>query len=147
MNKHQKVAVSAFIHRDGKVLVVKRSDNDTFLPSYWELVGGKIEWGENPHDGLVREVREEAGIDVITRWPYHVWDYVTEADQRHLVEVVFVCDMTAAPKVTLSAEHQEFRWVSENDLPALNPMTDAMRAVIAKGFRECSVKIRTNTRC
>jgi len=56
------VGVSALIVRDGKVLLVRRG-KEPFL-GYWSLPGGGVEAGETPEEAVMREVREETGLDV-----------------------------------------------------------------------------------
>ncbi len=62
--KHIVVPI-AFILQDGKIFLNKR--NDPGSPSVhgkWEFPGGGVEWGEQLHENLIREVKEEAGYDV-----------------------------------------------------------------------------------
>jgi 8-oxo-dGTP diphosphatase len=60
------VVAAAVIERDGRILLTRRPSG-THLEGRWEFVGGKVEDGESPEDALVRECREEAGIDVRVR--------------------------------------------------------------------------------
>ena len=64
MQKYQRVATSAFIYKDGKALIAQRAVDELFLANHWENVGGSLEWGEHPTDGLLREVLEESGLHV-----------------------------------------------------------------------------------
>jgi 8-oxo-dGTP pyrophosphatase MutT (NUDIX family) len=65
--------------RDGRVLLGHRSADRKWFPDVWDLVGGHIEVGETPTAALVRELREELGIDV-TEPPADEWARVTTTD-------------------------------------------------------------------
>ncbi len=53
----------AIIERDGKVLAAQRSETMS-MPLKWEFPGGKLEDGEDPAVCLIREIREELGVEV-----------------------------------------------------------------------------------
>ena len=65
------VEVSAAVLQkpDGAFLLAQRPV-DKIWAGYWEFPGGKIEPGESPHHALVRELREELGIEVETAYPW-----------------------------------------------------------------------------
>ncbi len=52
--------VVGILKKDGKVLIVKRKKDDG---STWAFPGGKVEDGESIYDAVVREIREECGIE------------------------------------------------------------------------------------
>jgi ADP-ribose pyrophosphatase YjhB (NUDIX family) len=54
------LATLVYCVRDGKVLLLKRKKPP--YPGYWVAPGGKIELGESPHEGALRELREETGL-------------------------------------------------------------------------------------
>ncbi|WP_170973591.1 pyrimidine (deoxy)nucleoside triphosphate diphosphatase [Citrobacter sp. wls710] len=56
--------VAAIIERDGKILLAQRSP-DADQPGMWEFAGGKVEAGESQPEALIRELREELGIDAV----------------------------------------------------------------------------------
>ncbi len=55
--------ICALIEEGGRVLVAQRAATQS-LPLKWEFPGGKIEPGETQTDALVREIREELGIEI-----------------------------------------------------------------------------------
>ena len=65
----QKVVVAGVVMKDGKVLVLQRHANEDTRPNLWELPGGKREESESSVDALIREVKEESGLDVVEGVP------------------------------------------------------------------------------
>lgn len=73
--------VAAYIERDGRVLLDRRRKG-SHLADHWEFPGGKCEPGETDQQALVRELREELGVDATVdpsiiaevRHPYETFD-------------------------------------------------------------------------
>jgi 8-oxo-dGTP pyrophosphatase MutT (NUDIX family) len=106
------VAVKAVIqNKDGKFLIVREGER-------WQAVGGRLDKGEKLEDGLRRETQEETGItDLEIGRVIHVdeWFAKPEGELKHIVALFFSCK--ASPdKITLSDEHQEYAWVSPDEL-------------------------------
>ncbi|MEM7436992.1 MAG: (deoxy)nucleoside triphosphate pyrophosphohydrolase [Myxococcota bacterium] len=57
------VVAAAVVVHEGQVLLTKRLD-EQHLGGMWEFPGGKLESDESPEEALVRECREECGIDI-----------------------------------------------------------------------------------
>lgn len=55
-----RITTAAIVVRDDKVLLVRRSVGA--IAGLWEFPGGKVDEGETPEEGLVRELREELGV-------------------------------------------------------------------------------------
>ncbi len=68
-NKYIEVSAAVLQRPDGSFLLAQRPP-DKIWAGYWEFPGGKVESGETPHHALVRELREELGIDVQTAYPW-----------------------------------------------------------------------------
>ena len=58
------VVACALLDADGRVLIAQRPAGKT-LEGLWEFPGGKVEPGERPEMTLIRELKEELGIDVL----------------------------------------------------------------------------------
>ena len=52
------------VNTEGKALLQLRGQNDFLYPNYWTLPGGRVEKGESPELAIVREVKEELGLDL-----------------------------------------------------------------------------------
>ena len=81
--KITQVAAAVLLRDDGSYLLGQRAA-DTFYPGYWEFPGGKVEAGESPRDALVRELREELGIEVVEAYPWIVREHQYEHAQVKL---------------------------------------------------------------
>jgi len=71
MSKNKIVEVSAAVlqRTDGSFLLAQRPEGKIWA-GYWEFPGGKVEAGESARAALVRELREELGIEVETAYPW-----------------------------------------------------------------------------
>ena len=106
------VAVKAVIqNKHGKFLILREGNR-------WQAVGGRLEKGEKLEDGLLRETQEETGImNLEVGKVIHVdeWFAKPEGELKHIVALFFMCK--ADPEeIMLSEEHQEYAWVSPNEL-------------------------------
>ncbi len=88
---NQRILVSAFMHQDDKALLLKRGKTG-FLANHWEMPGGKLEFGEDPVCSILRETKEEAGLEGKVICPYHSWHTIGEykGEQTHFVEIDFI---------------------------------------------------------
>ena len=95
-------------------LLLKRSKNKVY-PKIWQCVTGKINLNETPIEAALREVNEETKLSPISLWSI---DYVNQYydpnnNSMNLIPVFgMLVDQT---KITLSEEHQEYKWLSFND--------------------------------
>ena len=115
--------VTAVVIRDRQVLLVKRADNQAWTP-----VTGIVEPGENPADCAVREVLEEAGIDVVARrlaW-LHVTRPIVHANGDHAqyLDHVFRMDWVGGEPFPADDESLDVRWF---DLAEAPPVSADMR--------------------
>ncbi len=133
--KYNNISVSAFILLDGKALIAKRADNDSFLPGYWEQVGGKADPGETQEQALVREVKEEAGLVIEPIRLYNEYEF-THREKGLMCEYAYICKVVGDATVLLSEEHTDFKWITLEELKEMQPISDYMREVIQKGFAE-----------
>lgn len=82
------VAAAVLQRADGAYLLAQRPA-DKIWAGYWEFPGGKVEPGETARDALVRELREELGIEVITAYPWvtRVFTYPHATVRLHFFRV------------------------------------------------------------
>ncbi|WP_420560228.1 NUDIX domain-containing protein [Tepidicaulis sp.] len=109
------IAVKAHIWRAGKLLILKRQENDEEYGGYWDIPGGRLLPGEDARQGLTREVREETGLAPQKIRPLTVWDY--EAGGTKVVGLSFLA-RTEEERVRLSAEHSAYAWMAPEEMSA-----------------------------
>jgi 8-oxo-dGTP pyrophosphatase MutT (NUDIX family) len=101
--------------RDGwRVLVLQRAP-DTRCPTAWETVHGHIETGEEPEDAAIRELREEAGLEVSRLYNVTVQPFYLHRTHTVQLAVVFAAFVDEPAAITLGTEHQRAEWLSVDD--------------------------------
>lgn len=126
------VAACALIDADGRVLLAERPAGKS-LAGHWEFPGGKVEPGETPEAALIRELREELGIDVSASClaPFTFASHAY-AD-FHLLMPLFVCRVWRGAVRPL--EGQNLRWVRPAKLQELPlPPADKPLAAMLRDF-------------
>ena len=127
------VGQKAFIEKDGKVLVLFDPKAGLDFP------GGKIQVGEakvgNPESliySLQREVREETSLEIEVFEPFTVWYHEFSHDHRNAGKVVYLVGFRCkyvSGDVTLSSEHNTFKWVDKNDFASVDDGSDYFGAL------------------
>ena len=115
------VAAAALVDADNRVLIARRPQG-TSMAGLWEFPGGKVHDNETPEAALVRELREELGIDVCLEClaPFTFASHAYE--KFHLLMPLYLC-RTWEGEIT-PREGQEIKWVRAIRL-ADNPMPPA----------------------
>lgn len=107
------VVAAAVIERDGAFLVTRRPQG-VHLEGYWEFPGGKCEPGESYGACLIRELREELGVDVVVGAEMHA---TVHAYPDRQVELHFLqCELCGDPA---PEQGQAMQWVRRHELAAL----------------------------
>ena len=84
------VSAVALIDRDGRVLLAKRPKGKP-MSDLWEFPGGKVEPLETPENALIRELKEEIGIDTWSSCLAPLTFASHSYEDFHLLMPVFIC--------------------------------------------------------
>jgi 8-oxo-dGTP diphosphatase len=130
--EHPLVGVGGFIHKDGKVLLIKRK----FEPNKgkWSLPGGLLEVGEDPEEAAKREVREEVGLGVVVEGLLQVANEVIRDDSARIKYHFVLIDYLMRPvgdQITLNEESEAFGWFEPSAVDRLDT-TKNTRLIVGK---------------
>ena len=105
------LVTAAVVEHRGRILLARRRENAPY-PLLWEFPGGKVEPGEDPHDCIVREMREELAIEVKVEGIYDVVYY--RYPERTVLVLAYRCRWLSGEIVDL--EVHEHCWVGPEEL-------------------------------
>lgn len=143
-----RVAIAVIVH-SGRVLVGRRPAG-VRLAGYWEFPGGKLEPEETPSQCVVREVREECGLEVRTN---RALPAILRVDHDMTIELLpFLChpegsDKAHPPQVRATGTTQ-LQWVSIDRLREYHfpPANAQLIEEIERLFPECSDRGKSRQR-
>ncbi|WP_138935770.1 (deoxy)nucleoside triphosphate pyrophosphohydrolase [Roseovarius arcticus] len=107
------VSAVALIDVDGRVLLAQRPKGKS-MAGLWEFPGGKVEAGETPEAALIRELREELGIDTWSSCLAPLTFASHSYDDFHLLMPLFACRKWDG--IVQGREGQALKWVRAGDL-------------------------------
>lgn len=125
------VRVTGILIEDEKLLLVNQKVNDS---RNWSLPGGKLEQGETLEGGLIREMKEETGLDI------------------EVVKLLYICDVSASKNTLLHISFLLKRVDGEIKMPTndleTNPILDVkfvpVNALSEYGFTEKFIDLEKN---
>ncbi len=127
---HQRIAVYGLIFNSSQeFLILKRSENDSH-PRLWEMPGGALEYGEQPLDGTLREIKEETNLDAKILYPLSVLSgFSKKTPNIQVIRIAFLCHVTNPELVKLSNEHTEYQWISLSETTP-SPLSEFLQKTI-----------------
>lgn len=120
-------------NNEGKVLILKQSDTTISGGNRYHPPGGILELGESIEECLVREIKEEIGVDSFTTGLYDVgeWQAKRDDDIMQFVGIFYLCSLKADDFSMQQEEVSELHWVGLDDIDSINIM-EPSKAIIKK---------------
>lgn len=126
MEFKQITAVCALIvNENGMILIAQRHEPERpEMHGKWELVGGGIEFGEHPETTIIREVREEIGVNikVLKLFPkiFIATAKSTSGENYHVTMITYECKITSGQPKPSDPEISNVRYVPPSEIKNMN---------------------------
>ncbi|MCX5477378.1 8-oxo-dGTP diphosphatase MutT [Kaistia geumhonensis] len=127
------VVACALVDPDNRILIAQRPEGKS-LAGLWEFPGGKVDAGESPEAALIRELREELGVETKEACLAPLTFASHAYEDFHLLMPLYVCRRWQG--VPQSREGQGLKWVRAKalrdypmppaDLPLIAPLIDLL---------------------
>jgi 8-oxo-dGTP diphosphatase len=126
----EKIGVSqkaVIFNEEKKFLAIHRTKTAPSNPNKWDFPGGDLDFGEDAIKGIIREVKEEVGIEIKNLKPFDVESHVNEKGD-FWVTIAYIAK-AISDKVVLSFEHDEFKWLTAKEFLRLESSDKLKRFV------------------
>lgn len=109
-----RIIVHALINAKNGYLVTKRSKEETTFPEYWDIPGGLAETGELPREAVIRETKEEVGLDIMPTSVIHEDSNLDKSKNLIFIRLVYLCELKSKIDdiILQEEEHSEYRFIS-----------------------------------
>ena len=107
---------------NGKILLLKVRSRSSHDAEKWEIPGGKVKKGEFFDQALKREFIEETGLEINIDSLYNVIqnEYVACKTNEKVKSIQLIMKVSSASdEVTISAEHDDYKWFTKDELKEL----------------------------
>ena len=116
---NRKVSTLCYVKKDGKTLMLHRVKRDGDIhKDKWNGLGGKLEDGETPEEGIIREVKEESGLDIFSPQLYGVMSFPKFKDDEDWL--VFLYIATKFQGELIECDEGNLEWIDDEKICELN---------------------------
>lgn len=105
------LTVDAIIEIGGGIILIKRKNP----PPGWAIPGGFVDCGETIEDAVIREAKEETGLDIKLLSQFHAYSDPKRDPRHHTVSVIFIA--TAEGEPVAADDAAEVKIFSRDNLP------------------------------
>ncbi|MEM2838997.1 MAG: NUDIX pyrophosphatase [Thermoplasmata archaeon] len=111
-----KRVVTVILKKNGRILILKRSNKVSSFQGFWSGVSGGINEGETPAEAAIRELREETGVKATESDLISTGETIVAEEGENRWEVHPFLLEVADESIVLDWEHDSYRWISPDEL-------------------------------
>lgn len=106
---------------DDEILILQRANYMKQFRGLWGFVGGSVEEKDkSPKDAIIREVKEETGIELTFNEQHHMKSFDKQGHEREDGSIgsdteYWLIKLETKPEIKLSREHQRYKWMAEDN--------------------------------
>jgi len=117
--------VTCILEHDGKILLLKRSNQVGTYRGLWGGVAGYVEELEDPYDTAIKEIRQEAGIDansleLVRKGNPIEFSDTYEGRRYNWIVYPFLFHIQSKELICTDWEHEDYRWVHPSEIKKLD---------------------------
>lgn len=125
----KRIAGGIIYNAEGKILLLKRRADD-FMGGILELPSGNLEGNETIQEGLIREVKEETGLNVKNIGKFvNTFDYLSGSGKKSR-QFNLEVEVESTDNVFLT-EHDDYAWLSYDEIEIEENITDEVKYAVA----------------
>lgn len=118
--RHIVTAVAVIQRDDGRILLLKRSDHENVYPGCYTFPGGKVENNDTITETLIKEVKEESGLDLKQGVILIKEKSILRPDGTSSKSLSFLCRVEDDSVVTIEEpDFTNYKWVNLQELKSL----------------------------
>lgn len=107
---------AAIFNREGKLFVTLRGKKAKNERGAWEIPGGSVEFGETLEHAIVREMKEEHGVDIAVIELLDVCSHIIPDEHQHWVSPTYICKIVSGePKIVEPAKCDAIGWFTKKE--------------------------------
>jgi len=129
MTQSPRLATDGIVRRGDEILLVKRAFDP--FKDRWAIPGGFVEFGETVETAVVRELREETGLNVVPKSLFGVYSDPKRDPRGHTITIVYLCEVIGG---TLGGDHEVLE-IKYFPVRALPPMAFDHEKIIHDAFK------------